>query len=113
MTDHLRSSSMTLREQNMSDLVTLIAAEIERHMPASMSAGAGVQCSAGCIEEWEPAHVAGVVASRLNLHEERRTNAMSSAGMTVNSQTGEVKHHCDIRYDRRWVSEPWTTEEQQ
>lgn len=44
----------------------------------------------------------------LELREETRTNAMSSAGMTVDSKTGEVTHHSDIRYDRRWVSS-WTS----
>lgn len=55
------------------------------------------------------AAVAGLVAARLNLHEERRTNAMSSGGMTTDARTGITIAHLDIRYDRRWVSD-WTVE---
>lgn len=41
----------------------------------------------------------------LGLSEERRTNAMSSAGMTVDTKTGVAAHHSDIRYDRRLVGQ--------
>lgn len=44
------------------------------------------------------------VIDSLGLMEERRTNVMSSAGMTTDSKTGITTHHSDMRYDHRWVT---------
>ncbi len=38
---------------------------------------------------------------------EKRTNTMSSAGMTTNYNTGEIMSYSDLRQDSRWVS-GWT-----
>jgi hypothetical protein len=46
--------------------------------------------------------------TRLGLRQEIRTNAMSSAGMTTDTKTGETTHHSDIRHDYRWVTD-WKT----
>lgn len=50
---------------------------------------------------------ADVVAGKLvaELWEERRTNALSSAGVSTNWKTGVTTRHSDYRYDRRWVSD--------
>lgn len=42
----------------------------------------------------------------LGLTEERRTNVMSSSGMTTDTRTGITTAHSDVRYDTRLVS-PW------
>ena len=50
--------------------------------------------------------MAGAAIDALKLTEELRTNAMSSAGMTADSRTGETTFTFDIRYDRRLLG-PW------
>lgn len=51
--------------------------------------------------------IAAALQESLNLTEERRTNAMSSAGQTTSTVTGITTHHVDIRYDHRFVT-PWS-----
>jgi hypothetical protein len=53
-------------------------------------------------------HFARALIAEFGLREERRTNAMSSAGMTVDTKTGETTHYSDIRHDYRWVTN-WQT----
>lgn len=49
-------------------------------------------------------HIASVLVTELGLREERRTNEMSSAGVTSNWKTGDVTFHSDYRQDRRYVT---------
>lgn len=50
-------------------------------------------------------HVAAEIDKALGgLTRETRTNAMSSAGMTVDTKTGEQTWHSDIRRESRWAS---------
>jgi hypothetical protein len=49
--------------------------------------------------------VVDALISEFGLREETRTNMMSSAGMTIDTKTGETTHHSDMRYDRRYVTD--------
>lgn len=94
----------------MNELARRITEVIGQHLPGSMSAGAGIQCTAGCTREWEPAHVAEAVAADLNPYLVDLRQFLQKAEECVYANVGPSPVLVEIRAAMTWVDCWWTVE---
>jgi hypothetical protein len=86
----------------MDDARAAIATVLRRGHPGNDACDCGT-----CRAIWAERVAAEIDTALGGLAREQRTNAMSSAGCTTDTKTGQTIWHSDIRYDQRWVSD-WT-----